>query len=96
MPKRTLLAAAALMGAALCARVERAAAAEGPAPLVTFHWVAVGGAGNPCDPTGPGRCFGAVGYPYRIAVHEVTNAQYAAFLNAKAASDPLVHPYLAT
>jgi formylglycine-generating enzyme required for sulfatase activity len=38
---------------------------------------------------GSGNCFGAVGHTYRIATHEVTNAQYVAFLNAKAASDPL-------
>jgi formylglycine-generating enzyme required for sulfatase activity len=59
------------------------------APTVTFDWVSVGAPGNACDPQGSGRCFGAVGYPYRIAAHEVTSAQYAAFLNAKAASDPL-------
>ena len=28
-------------------------------------------------------------YTYRIAKYEVTNAQYAEFLNAKAATDPL-------
>ena len=38
---------------------------------------------------GAGSCFGAVDYAYRIAKYEVTNAQYAEFLNAKAASDPL-------
>ena len=46
----------------------------------------VGDPGNACDPQGTGRCFGAVGYPYRIATREVTNTQYAAFLSAKAAS----------
>ncbi|MEL6796614.1 MAG: SUMF1/EgtB/PvdO family nonheme iron enzyme, partial [Planctomycetota bacterium] len=52
---------------------------------VTIDWAAVGNAGNAADPaTG----FGAVGYDYRIAATEVTNAQYAAFLNAVAASDP--------
>ena len=56
---------------------------------VTFDWVSVGDPGNACDPQGFGRCFGAVGYAYRIAKYEVTNAQYAEFLNAKAASDPL-------
>ena len=34
-------------------------------------------------------CYGGVGYDYRIGTTEVTNAQYAEFLNAKAASDPL-------
>jgi formylglycine-generating enzyme required for sulfatase activity len=33
--------------------------------------------------------FGAVAYNYHIGITEVTNAQYAEFLNAKAASDPL-------
>jgi hypothetical protein len=58
------------------------------APADTFDWVTVGDPGNACDPQGTGRCFGAVGYSYRIAAHEVTNAHYAEFLNAKATSDP--------
>jgi formylglycine-generating enzyme required for sulfatase activity len=33
--------------------------------------------------------YGAVAYDYRIGTTEVTNAQYAEFLNAKAGSDPL-------
>ncbi len=52
---------------------------------VTIPTVAVGNAGNANDSTG----FGAVAYDYRIGSTEVTNTQYAAFLNAKAASDPL-------
>ena len=36
-----------------------------------------------------GNFYGGVTYDYRIGTTEVTNAQYAAFLNAKAASDPL-------
>jgi sulfatase modifying factor 1 len=59
------------------------------AAQVTFAWTTVGEAGNVCDPQGVGRCFGSVGYRFRISKHEVTNAQYAEFLNAKAASDPL-------
>jgi len=52
---------------------------------VTIDWVAVGDAGNAADPaTG----FGAVQTPYRISEFEITNAQYAEFLNAVAASDP--------
>jgi formylglycine-generating enzyme len=55
---------------------------------VTIRWVPIGNPGNPCDPQSQG-CFGAVSYTYRISRYEVTNAQYAEFLNAKAASDPL-------
>jgi formylglycine-generating enzyme required for sulfatase activity len=56
---------------------------------VSFEWITVSAPGNACDPQGIGRCFGAVDYTYRIARHEVANAQYVEFLNAKAASDPL-------
>jgi hypothetical protein len=55
---------------------------------VSVDWVTVGDPGNLCDQQGQG-CFGAVDYEYRIAQFEVTNAQYAEFLNAKAVSDPL-------
>ncbi len=62
-----------------------------PAPAVTIDWVFVGDPGNAPDAVqnceGPG-C-GSVGYGYFIAEHEVTNTQYAEFLNAKAATDPL-------
>ena len=55
---------------------------------ITFEWVTVGHPGNVCDPQ-PQGCFGAVSYPYRITTTEVTNAQYAEFLNAVAFfSDP--------
>ena len=51
---------------------------------VEIEWVTVGNAGNAADPlTG----FGRVCYEYRIGKYEVTNDQYAAFLNAVAASD---------
>ena len=52
---------------------------------IVIPTVPVGNTGNLPDDTG----FGAVDYAYRIGTTEVTNAQYAAFLNAKAASDPL-------
>jgi formylglycine-generating enzyme required for sulfatase activity len=84
-----VLSIAVLVGVALRLPVTPAAHAQAPVPAVTFDWATVGDPGNACDPNGPGRCFGAVGYTYRIARHEVTNAQYAALLNAKAASDPL-------
>lgn len=49
---------------------------------VSFAWADIGFLGNAADSTG----FGAVAYQYRIARYEVTNAQYAEFLNAKGAS----------
>lgn len=52
---------------------------------ITIDTVYVGDAGNPNDSTG----FGSVSYGYYIGTYEVTNAQYAAFLNAVAATDPL-------
>jgi formylglycine-generating enzyme required for sulfatase activity len=52
---------------------------------VTFEWATIGTPGNVPDVlTG----FGTVEYTYRIATKEVTNTQYAEFLNAVAASDP--------
>jgi formylglycine-generating enzyme required for sulfatase activity len=58
------------------------------AEAVTMDWTFVGNPGNACETQTQG-CFGAVGYEYQIGTYEVTNAQYAEFLNAKAASDPL-------
>ncbi len=52
---------------------------------VMIPTVPVGNLGNANDYTG----YGSVSYAYNIGKYEVTNAQYAAFLNAKAASDPL-------
>ena len=50
---------------------------------VSFDWATVGNAGNAADST----TYGAVSYEYRIATTEVTNDQYAEFLNAKAQTD---------
>jgi formylglycine-generating enzyme required for sulfatase activity len=50
---------------------------------VTIDYVSVGHAGNAADTTG----YGAVAYAYQIGKYEVTNSQYAAFLNAKGASN---------
>jgi formylglycine-generating enzyme required for sulfatase activity len=58
------------------------------ASAVTMAWTPIGNPGNACDPQSQG-CFGVVGYAYQIGTYEVTNAQYAEFLNAKAAFDPL-------
>jgi len=72
-----------------------------PAAAVNVAWVPVGDPGNApdtalhCEPVGIGTpdC-GSVPYAYEISQYEVTNAQYAEFLNAVAASDPLglYHP----
>jgi formylglycine-generating enzyme required for sulfatase activity len=51
---------------------------------VAFDWVTVGDPGNAADKNKKG--YGAVAYTYRISRFEVTNAQYAAFLNAVAAT----------
>ncbi len=59
-----------------------------PASAVSIPTVPVGNAGNAGQVQSQGT-FGAVSYNYLIATTEVTNAQYAEFLNAKAASDPL-------
>ena len=58
------------------------------ATAVTINTVPVGNPGNAGEVQSQGT-FGAVSYDYRIGAYEVTNAQYAEFLNAKAASDPL-------
>ena len=52
---------------------------------VTVDWVTVA-PGNTCDVNSHG-CFGAVSASYRISKYEVTNAQYAEFLNGVAATD---------
>jgi formylglycine-generating enzyme required for sulfatase activity len=57
-----------------------------PSSAATFEWVTVGDPGNTCDPQ-PQGCFGAVAYTYYISKYEVTNTQYAEFLNAVAATD---------
>ncbi len=57
-----------------------------PAFAVTIPTVPVGDAGNTADVRN-GRTIGAVAYNYQVGTTEVTNAQYAEFLNAKAAVD---------
>ena len=58
-----------------------------PAAAVVFDWVTVGDPGNAPD----GGGLGQVNDTYRIAVTEVTNTQYAEFLNAvdPTGADPL-------
>lgn len=55
---------------------------------VEFDWATIGNAGNARDTTFSSSV-GAVESEYRIATTEVTNTQYAQFLNAAAVSDPL-------
>ncbi len=67
-----------------------------PSAAVGFDWATVGGPGNAADTEVMTCCsgfigftgYGSVPYEYRIAKHEVTNAQYAEFLNAVADIDP--------
>ncbi len=59
----------------------------GAASTVNIDWVTVGDPGNACDRHVPRGCYGAVAYNYRISKYEITNAQYAEFLNAAAATD---------
>ncbi len=49
---------------------------------VTIDWVTVGNAGNAGN-----AGYGSVAHEYKIGKYEVTNAQYGAFLNAKATTD---------
>jgi formylglycine-generating enzyme required for sulfatase activity len=49
--------------------------------LVNIDYVSVGHGGNAVDPAN-GSLYGAVAYAYRIGKYEVTNAQYAEFLNS--------------
>src|SRR5262245_19076967 len=51
-----------------------------------FNWITIGDPGNPNDPSG----FGSVSYLFRMSRYDTTNAQYADFLNTKAAvGDPM-------
>ena len=66
-----------------------------PTHAVVMEWVTVGDPGNAADTEVMECCgssigttgYGAVAYAYQISKHEVTNAQYAEFLNAVAATD---------
>jgi formylglycine-generating enzyme required for sulfatase activity len=53
---------------------------------VIMDWVRIKDPGNACDPSISG-CFGDVDYIYRISRLEVTNDQYAEFLNLVASTD---------
>ncbi len=60
-------------------------ASESSAQNIGVDWVDVGDAHNENDWTG----WGAVPYEFKISRHEAVNSEYAAFLNAVAASDPM-------
>jgi sulfatase modifying factor 1 len=62
-------------------------AAHATADPLTIATVPVGNPGNAGQVQIQGT-FGAVAYNYRIGTYEVTNNQYAAFLNATATADP--------
>ncbi len=50
---------------------------------VVIDWVTVGNSGNAADSSG----YGAVSQTYKIGKYEVTNGQYAEFLNAKGSAN---------
>ena len=64
-------------------RISLILAAGSSSSAVTMDWTPIGDPGNACDPQSQG-CFGSVPYSYYIGTYEVTNAQYAEFLNAVA------------
>ncbi|MCX6878438.1 MAG: SUMF1/EgtB/PvdO family nonheme iron enzyme [Verrucomicrobia bacterium] len=55
--------------------------------LVSIDYVVVGDPGNAADTVLPASPRGAVDYTYQIGKYEVTNGQYAQFLNAVAKTD---------
>src|SRR5262245_52204491 len=61
---------------------------DGSVSAVPVDTVLVDDQGNVSDQNFGEGAFGAVPYAYRIGAFEVTNDQYAEFLNAKATSDP--------
>jgi formylglycine-generating enzyme required for sulfatase activity len=68
-----------------------------PAQSSALNVVTIGDAGNSAD-SGTGNLYGDVGYAYQIGKYEITIAEYTAFLNAVAKSDPngLWNPSMAT
>jgi formylglycine-generating enzyme required for sulfatase activity len=78
---------------ALLALLALAAFLAAHARAIEIPTVPVGNAGNAADPDDGDedvagvQNFGSVGYEYRMGKYEVTVAQYAAFLNAVAATD---------
>lgn len=86
MKKVVLVAAAiALLGLGIAASADVFNLGTGFTNLET---VTVGDPGNAADTRYATPGYGSVGYTYNIGKYEVTNAQYADFLNHKAKSDP--------
>jgi len=82
-PRLAVRRCALVVGSAVLAGLLAGCGDSGRSPAVDYALVTVGDPGNAPDTTG----FGAVAYPYRIGRHLVTIGQYAAFLNAVAATD---------
>ncbi len=61
-------------------------AASSAMATITIATIPIGNPGNAADPA-TGNAYGSVAFSYNIAITEVTNAQYAAFLTAVAATD---------
>ena len=75
-------------GFSLCLLLGGAVASlSSAASAVTIDWTPVGNQGNACDVQSGQGCFGSVAYGYNIGTYEVTNSQYAEFLNAVADTD---------
>lgn len=74
---------------ALALSLALALALAGPSAAQAIEWVPVGDPGNPNHPTLPSPTNGEGSIPYRFDIGkvEVTNDQYAAFLNAVAKDD---------
>jgi formylglycine-generating enzyme required for sulfatase activity len=83
--RQTLLAI--LVVGALIGLVATATAATPDSDIIGMEMVTVGDINNPKDMATKDQC-GSVGYEYQIGKYEVTNAQYVAFLNAVAKTDP--------
>jgi formylglycine-generating enzyme required for sulfatase activity len=84
---------AAMAVALLAASVASAQVFNMPSGQTSLQFVTVGDPGNLADTT---TGLGAVGYTYSIGKYDVTAAEYVAFLNAVASSDPygLYTPYM--
>jgi len=83
--RRAALPAIVVLAGCAIGPILRAAEPAAPSAALAIEWVTVGDPGNPPDPA-TGR--GAVAGVFQISKHEVTVAQYAAFLSAVAAADP--------